>query len=277
VFAPLTIALHEAGPDDPYRWLMTDTLVWSGPFRGETRELRVTASAAHPFLTDLASVPRSLTWLFPRYGKYTKAAVLHDYLCQRFRETPSMGSAAPSLLPLGDRSDADEAFNVLMNELGVPRLRRGLMWTAVSWATLITSLVPGRRSKPVGRRVGRVIVLAALVAIVALLVARHDLAALVVGGLVVPAAVLAGGIVALGRGDRVRPYVFAYGLTLLFSPLLALGLGLGLALYLYLFLEDLFAGLPAIRGFFSDLFSNEAKVRKLGTPQFARVAAVIES
>ena len=25
-----------------------------------------------------ASVPQWLTWLFPRYGKYTKAAVLHD-------------------------------------------------------------------------------------------------------------------------------------------------------------------------------------------------------
>jgi hypothetical protein len=277
VFAPLTIALHEAGPDDPYRWLMTDTLVWSGPFRGEPRELRVAASAAHPFLTDLASVPRSLTWLFPRYGKYTKAAVLHDYLCQRFRETPAIGPAGPSLLPLSDRSDADEMFQVLMKELGVPRLRRGLMWTAVSWATLITSLVPGRRSKSVARRVGRVIVVVALVAIVALLVVQHDRAAVVVAGLLVPAAVLVGGTVALGRGDRVLPYLLAYGLTLLFSPLLALGLGLGLALYLYLFLEDLFAGLPAIRGFFSDLLSKEAKVRKLGTPQFARVAAVIES
>ena len=98
----------------------------------------------HPFSTDLASVPRSLTWLFPRYGKYTKAAVVHDYLCQNFRSAPSVASPA-SLLPLVDRSDADEVFFLLMTELGVPVLRRGLMWGAVSWATLITALMPGRR------------------------------------------------------------------------------------------------------------------------------------
>jgi hypothetical protein len=64
---------------------------------------------------------------------------------------------------------------------------------------------------------------------------------------------------------------------LLFSPLLALGLVLGLALYVYFFVEDVFARLPATRAFFTDLFSKEAKLRKLGTPQFARVAAVMES
>jgi len=32
------------------------------------------------FVTDLASVPRALWWLYPPHGKYTRAAVLHDYL-----------------------------------------------------------------------------------------------------------------------------------------------------------------------------------------------------
>jgi hypothetical protein len=202
VFAPLTIGLHEAGSDDPYGWYMTDTLVWSGPFRGTVRELEVPASSQHPFSTALASVPRSLTWLFPRYGKYTKAAVLHDYLCQNFRKAPSVESDGPSLLPLTDRSDADEVFLLLMKELGVPQLRRRLMWVAVSWATLITSLVPGRRSKPVLRRVGRAIVVIGLVASVVLLVVQHDVAAVVVACLLAPAAVLVGGTIALGRGDR---------------------------------------------------------------------------
>jgi hypothetical protein len=31
------------------------------------------------FITDGASVPRALWWLFPPMGKYGKAAVLHDY------------------------------------------------------------------------------------------------------------------------------------------------------------------------------------------------------
>jgi Protein of unknown function (DUF1353) len=33
------------------------------------------------FTTDFASVPRVFVWFLPRYGRYTKAAILHDYLC----------------------------------------------------------------------------------------------------------------------------------------------------------------------------------------------------
>ncbi|HEY5076000.1 MAG TPA: hypothetical protein VIJ48_00720, partial [Acidimicrobiia bacterium] len=80
-----------------------------------------------------------------------------------------------------------------------------------------------------------------------------------------------------GRRDRVFPYTLAYLLTLVFSPLLAIGLVLGMVLYLYFFVEDVFAGLPATRTFLRDLFSNDAKLEKLATPQFARLAAVIES
>ena len=32
------------------------------------------------FVTDFASVPRPLWWLFPRWGKYGNGAVIHDYL-----------------------------------------------------------------------------------------------------------------------------------------------------------------------------------------------------
>jgi hypothetical protein len=277
VFAPRSIALREAGPGDPYGWLVTERLTWSGTFRGVARQLEVTASPELPFSTDLASVPRSLTWLFPRYGKYTKAAVLHDFLCQNFRSAPSTSSAAPSLLPLTDRSDADEVFLLVMAELGVPRLRRRLMWGAVSWATLMTSLVPGRRSNPVLRWVGRVFVALALVVLGIVLVLRRDLATLTATSLVAPAVVMAGGTIALGRGDRVLPYALAYLLTLMFSPLIAIGLVLGAVLYFYFFVEDVFAGFPATRAFLRDLFSREAKLEKLATPQFARLAAVIES
>jgi hypothetical protein len=277
VFVPQSIGLREAGPADPYGWLMTETLTWSGIFRGTARQLEVPATPAHPFSTDLASVPRSLTWLFPRYGKYTKAAVLHDYLCQNFRSAPSSSAAASSLLPLTDRSDADEMFLVVMKELGVPRLRRWLMWGAVSWATVITSLVPGRRSNPVLRRVGRAVVVVALLALFVAALVRRDLATVAASIALAPAVVMAGGTIALGRRDRAFPYTLAYLLTLVFSPLLAIGLVLGMVLYLYFFVEDVFAGLPATRTFLRDLFSRDAKLEKLATPQFARLAAVIES
>ena len=31
------------------------------------------------FVTDFASVPRPLWWLYPKWGKYGNAAVIHDY------------------------------------------------------------------------------------------------------------------------------------------------------------------------------------------------------
>ena len=30
--------------------------------------------------TDFASVPRFFVWFIPRYGRYTKAAIIHDHL-----------------------------------------------------------------------------------------------------------------------------------------------------------------------------------------------------
>jgi hypothetical protein len=75
--------------------------------------------------TDFASVPRVFVWFIPRYGRYTKAAILHDYLC----------SVA---VPAGriSRIDADGIFRQAMRELGVPFLRRWIMWAAVRLGAL---------------------------------------------------------------------------------------------------------------------------------------------
>jgi hypothetical protein len=75
--------------------------------------------------TDFASVPRIFVWFLPRYGRYTKAAILHDYLWQV--EVPKGMS----------RIDADGLFRQAMRELEVPFLRRWIMWAAVRWASLI--------------------------------------------------------------------------------------------------------------------------------------------
>lgn len=77
------------------------------------------------FETDFASVPRPLVWFLPRYGRYTKAAILHDYL---WRERAAKGT-----LPW---RDADALFRRAMQELEVPFLRRWIMWVAVRWAAL---------------------------------------------------------------------------------------------------------------------------------------------
>jgi len=73
-------------------------------------------------ITDFASVPRVFTCLLPRYGRWTQAAILHDYL---------WSSAASGTI---SKFDANGVFNRALRELGVPFLRRWIMWTAVQWA-----------------------------------------------------------------------------------------------------------------------------------------------
>jgi hypothetical protein len=76
--------------------------------------------------TDFASVPRIFVWFIPRYGRYTPAAILHDHLCRT--QVPDSIS----------RLEADGIFRQAMRELGVPFLRRWIMWAAVRWGALAT-------------------------------------------------------------------------------------------------------------------------------------------
>jgi Protein of unknown function (DUF1353) len=57
--------------------------------------------------TDFASVPRVFVWFLPRYGRYTKAAILHDYL---WREAVPAGKLR--------LAEADVIFRHAMHELG---------------------------------------------------------------------------------------------------------------------------------------------------------------
>jgi hypothetical protein len=78
------------------------------------------------FLTDFASVPQAVQWLVPTTGRYTMAAVLHDWLCT---EGIRLGLISPR--------DVDALFRRVMREAGVPLVRRWLMWTAVRWGALL--------------------------------------------------------------------------------------------------------------------------------------------
>lgn len=95
----------------PIRWELLEDLVYEGHYE------RFVVPAG--FTTDFASVPWVFTWLVPRYGVYTRAAVLHDYLCAEVR---------------ADRfaqADADGIFRRVLRELGVSFARRWMMWGAV--------------------------------------------------------------------------------------------------------------------------------------------------
>ena len=59
------------------------------------------------FITDGASVPKSLQWLYNPFGKYIKAAVIHDYLYSVYNNTGI------------NRTLADKIFYFIMEETGV--------------------------------------------------------------------------------------------------------------------------------------------------------------
>jgi Protein of unknown function (DUF1353) len=99
------------------------------PITYHARALDFTAEVG--MLTDFASVPRMFVWLLPRYGRYTKAAILHDHL---------WGEEVPHTI---SRRDADGIFRQAMRQLEVPFLRRWIMWAAVRWGALVTP--DGRR------------------------------------------------------------------------------------------------------------------------------------
>jgi len=68
------------------------------------------------FITDFASVPRPLWAIIPPDGKYTQAAVLHDYLYQK---------------KFFSRKRCDMVFNEAMKILGVPLWKRRVMYRAL--------------------------------------------------------------------------------------------------------------------------------------------------
>jgi hypothetical protein len=109
------------------RWEVREPVTYQG-----ARERFVVPAG---FTTDFASVPRVFAWLLPRYGRYTKAAILHDWLWSEARHRRF------------SRSDADGIFRRAMRELGVPFLRRWLMWGAVRWGTVWKS-GPGELLRP---------------------------------------------------------------------------------------------------------------------------------
>lgn len=73
--------------------------------------------------TDLASVPTALRWFVSPYGLHTPAALIHDRLIDGAR-----------VAGVGDRA-ADRLFRLMLDELGLPFLRRWLMWAAVAYGT----------------------------------------------------------------------------------------------------------------------------------------------
>ena len=108
---------------DERNWSLIDDLRYQG------RDDTIVVPAG--YVTDYASVPRCLQWLAPSTGRYTLAAVLHDFLCDR------MFLGGVQLHPGTDREvnisarDADGLFRRVMREEGVRPVQRWLLWAGV--------------------------------------------------------------------------------------------------------------------------------------------------
>lgn len=61
------------------------------------------------FITDGASVPKSLQWLYNPFGRYIKAAIVHDFLYSSYNNTGI------------NRTLADKIFRHIMQETGIDK------------------------------------------------------------------------------------------------------------------------------------------------------------
>lgn len=90
------------------------TYIWRRAF-----DVKITVPIG--FVTDFASIPWFARVVIPKLGKYTKAAVIHDYIYQ----------AQSGKAYFCNRSGADHIFRDAMKDLGVVKWKRIVMWLAV--------------------------------------------------------------------------------------------------------------------------------------------------
>lgn len=85
------------------------------------------------FRTDLTSVPALFTWLVPKTGAHLPAALLHDALVAGPHDPTSYVSTGGRTV---DRVEADRIFRDAMADTGTGVVRRWIVWTAVTVATV---------------------------------------------------------------------------------------------------------------------------------------------
>ena len=95
---------------------------------------RLLVPAAPGFRTDLTSVPWLFTWLVPRTGSHLPAALVHDGLVGGADGGASYVSEEGHVV---SREQADRVFRDAMADTGTGLVRRWLVWTAVTAATIV--------------------------------------------------------------------------------------------------------------------------------------------
>jgi hypothetical protein len=97
------------------KWQLTEAF----KFYFEENNQKTDIIVPKDFITDFASVPRVLWSILPPTGRYTKAAVLHDYLYSNSSKLDF------------NRKQCDEMFLQAMEILGVKKWVRNTIYRAV--------------------------------------------------------------------------------------------------------------------------------------------------
>lgn len=111
-FDDLTIRPHGTSS-----WKLVEDLIYEGA------DQRFVIPAG--YVTDFATVPKFMRWLFDEHGPYTRAAIVHDWLITDAIPAREVTSR-----------DTDGIFRRIMREEGTPMPARWVMWTAVRCAAL---------------------------------------------------------------------------------------------------------------------------------------------
>jgi hypothetical protein len=108
--------------DGRCQWFVVTPLTYEVGAENSGQSITVPPGAT----TDLASIPRLVTNLFPPDGPWVKAAVVHDDLYRKGGDVQRRGHPAPYT-----RAEADGILREAMAVLGVGWLTRQIIWSAV--------------------------------------------------------------------------------------------------------------------------------------------------
>jgi hypothetical protein len=88
--------------------------------------------ATTDFRTDLTSTPALFTWLVPKTGAHLPAALVHDALVAGGGDASYESTEGHAI----DRVEADRVFRDAMADTGTGVVRRWIVWSAVTAATI---------------------------------------------------------------------------------------------------------------------------------------------
>lgn len=110
-------------------WRLEQNFTYEVGDKGSGRAITVPKG----FVTDGASVPQFLWTLFPAWGSYSRAAVVHDLLCHLLHKgTPH--AEAPT------RKHADDIFMEAMKVCGTGFFTRNILY----WGVRFGARLPGK-------------------------------------------------------------------------------------------------------------------------------------